>query len=161
MINGQDLRAGMRHVPTAVTVVTTASKGRTRGATIGSFCSVSLDPPLVCFNISKDAQFHEVVVDAERLAVHVLRDDQAHLSNFFANKDRSSEEQLADTPHLIDEHGVPVLEDALAIFRCSVKSITEAGDSVVVLAQVEHVSVSEEGRPLVFFNRGYCGVDAE
>lgn len=161
MINGQDLRAGMRHVPTAVTVVTTAAKGRTRGATIGSFCSVSLNPPLVCFNISRDAQFHEVIADASHLAVHVLRDDQADVSNFFANKDRTSEEQLAGAEHEIDENGVPVLADALAIFHCSIQSITEAGDSSVVLAEVEQVKVGETGRPLVFFNRGYCGVDAE
>ncbi len=161
MINGQDLRAGMRAVPTAVTVVTTASNGRTRGATIGSFCSVSLDPPLVCFNISRDAQLHEVILDATRLVVHVLRDDQSELSNFFANKERTSEEQLAGTPHVLDEHGVPVLDDALAIFSCEVESITEAGDSSLVLARVHSVKASEEGRPLVFFDRRYCGVNAD
>ena len=159
MIDGQELRAGMRIVPTAVTVVTTASNGKTRGATIGSFASVSLDPPLVCFNISRDAQFHEVLSSATRLAVHVLCDDQEDVSNFFANKDRTSEEQLAGTPHQIDDYGVPILDDALVVFGCDVVSITDAGDSSVVLAQVEDVNVVREGNPLIFFNRSYCSVD--
>ncbi|NND72036.1 MAG: flavin reductase family protein [Rhodothermales bacterium] len=158
MIDGQKLRAGMRAVPTAVTVVTTASNGRTRGATIGSFASVSLEPPLVCFNISRDAQLHEVLMDATRLVIHVLRDDQIELSNFFANKDRSSEEQLAQTPHAFDEHGVPILKDALAVFSCNLVSMSETGDSSLVVAHVDAVYSNEDGDPLVFYNRGYCRV---
>ena len=37
------------HFPTGVTVVTAAADGEPVGLTIGSFTSVSLDPPLVAF----------------------------------------------------------------------------------------------------------------
>ena len=158
MIDGQDLRAGMRTVPTAVTVVTTAANGKTRGATIGSFASVSLDPPLVCFNISRDAQLHSVLAEATRLAVHVLRDDQTELSNFFANKDRSSEEQLQGTPHAFDEHGVPIIDDVLVVFCCEMISMSEAGDSSLVVARVDSVQPGTGGDPLVFYDRGYFTV---
>ncbi len=40
-------RQVMGHFATGVTVVTTNSKGVLGGLTVNSFCSVSLDPPLV------------------------------------------------------------------------------------------------------------------
>ena len=158
MIDGQELRDGMRVVPTAVTVVTTASGDRVRGATIGSFASVSLDPPLICFNISRDAQLHSVLMEATNLAVHVLKNDQTDVSNFFANKDRSSEEQFSQTPHDVNVDGVPVLRDALVVFVCSITSIADAGDSSIIVAEVQSVVPSQGGKPLVFFDRGYHAV---
>ena len=155
MMNGQDLRSGMKLVPTAVTIVTASSNGKSRGATIGSFVSVSLEPPLVCFNIAQDAQLYGILQSAEYLAVHVLRDDQHELSNFFASPDRSNEEQFERTPHRIDENGTPILEETLVVFVCKSRSMTEAGDHSVMMAEVISIKNGKSGNPLIFYNRGY------
>ncbi|RMF51994.1 MAG: flavin reductase, partial [Bacteroidetes bacterium] len=47
LIDGEALRGAMRLVPSPVTVVTARSGEAIRGITIGSFTSVSLEPPLI------------------------------------------------------------------------------------------------------------------
>ena len=51
LLTGEDLRAVMRHVASPVTIVTVDTPEGAKGITIGSFTSVSLDPPLISFNV--------------------------------------------------------------------------------------------------------------
>ena len=80
IVDGERLRAVMRHVASPVTVVTFASEAGPRGVTIGSFTSLSLEPPLVCFNLNKESSVYEELTCAEAFVVHILADTQAYLS---------------------------------------------------------------------------------
>ena len=71
-VDGETLRQVMRRVPSPVTVVTAASAEEVRGITIGSFTSVALEPPLVCFNVNHAAEMHNLPLAAPRYAVQVL-----------------------------------------------------------------------------------------
>ncbi len=93
-MDGQVLRHVMRHVPSPVTVVTAAGAGERRGITIGSFTSVSLEPPLISLNVAREAQMHPVLAAASHFAVHVLREDQAHLARRFSLPDLTSADQF-------------------------------------------------------------------
>ena len=160
-IDGDRLRAVMRRVPSPVTVVTAAGPEEVRGITIGSFTSVSLDPPLISFNVSRAARMHGLITSAERFAVHVLSDHQAHLSDHFALPDRTGAEQFADVEHEVNLHGTPVLEDALAVFHCRPYAVFEAGDHSLVIGEVLDVETSSEGGPILYYNRSYCGIGEE
>src|SRR6185437_4753350 len=71
--------------PTGVAVVTAVARdGSLHGVTINSFNSVSLDPPLVLFSLSRDLNSLQSLETAEAFAINFLRDDQAHLSSRFA-----------------------------------------------------------------------------
>ena len=160
-INGERLRAVMRRVPSPVTVVTAAGAKEARGITIGSFTSVSLDPPLVSFNVSREARMHGVITSAERFAVHILSEAQAHLSDHFALPNRTGPEQFADVLHQVDVHGTPVLEDVLAVFHCRRYAVFEAGDHSVVIGEVVGLEASGEERALLYYDRSYRGVGGE
>ena len=54
-IDPGDFRRVLGHFPTGVTVVTGAGDDGPAGMAIGSFASVSLDPPLVMFCPGKDS----------------------------------------------------------------------------------------------------------
>lgn len=145
----------MRRVPSAVTVVTAAGQGTIRGITIGSFTSVSLDPPLVSFNVGKEAQMHDVLLDASHFVVHVLTDQQAHLSHRFAVPDQSGIDQFESVDYVRDEHGTPILEDVLAIFYCRTYAVHEAGDHAIVVGEVLDIDEAIGGMPLLYVNRTY------
>ena len=145
----------MRRVPSPVTVVTAAGPDERRGMTVGSFTSVSLDPPLVSFNVALDAQMHDLIADAKHFAVHILSDQQAQLSNNFAVPDRTGEEQFAAIPHRLDANGTPILEDALAVFFCTRYATYPAGDHTLVVGQVLDIEAGLDGSPLVYFDRSY------
>ncbi len=154
-IDGDKLRMMMRRVPSPVTVVTAAGPDEMRGMTVGSFTSVSLDPPLVSFNVALDAQMHDLIVNVEHFAVHLLSEAQADLSNNFAIPDRSGADQFADISYRLDAHGTPVLEDTLFVFFCAHHAVHPAGDHSLLVGEVLDIAEGTEAMPLVYFDRSY------
>ena len=70
---------------TGVTVVTgISSDGIRLGATISSFSSVSLDPPLVLFSLSRRATAFKAWSGVENFAINILAEDQSAISTRFA-----------------------------------------------------------------------------
>ena len=148
-------RSAMRRVPSSVTVVTAARAGLMRGMTVGSFTSVSLVPPLVSFNVSHDARMHDMITRARHFAVHLLSDEQAHLSTTFAEPDRSGAQQFEDVSYSLGDHGVPLIDGAITVFHCASFAAHPAGDHSILVGRVKSVSPASGAFPLVYFNREY------
>lgn len=158
-ISGADLREVMRRVPTPVTVVTAAGPSQARGITIGSFTSVSLNPPLVSFNVDKESQMHEVLAATDHFAVHILGEEQSELSTHFAIPDQSGTDQLnAVTYERAEPHGTPILEAAPAVLHCRPHETFGAGDHTIVVGRVIRVDERTEASPILYYDRGYRGV---
>lgn len=157
-VNGEQLRVMMRRVASPVVVVTTASSGEIRGMTVGSFTSVSLDPPLVCFNVGKEARMQALLEEADYFSVHVLRSSQDDLSNHFARPDLSANEQFGAVTFDKSENGIPVIQGTLGVLHCSIYGSFPAGDHSVVIGKVEEIDMEEEGDPLIYFDREYTTV---
>lgn len=162
-IDGERLRAVMRRVASPVTIVTVAAGGERRAATIGSFTSVSLDPPLVSFNATQGTGFHHVLRQADRFAVHLLRDDQSEWAEHFAQPDYT-EAQLFDSMPLLEagREGVPpVLEGTLGVLHCSMWAVHPVGDHSLIVGKVLRVDVAPVAQgvgPLLYYARSYRGV---
>ena len=145
----------MRLVPSPVTVVTAAGPGGIRGMTVGSFTGVSLDPPLISFNVAHASRMHDVIVTAEHFAVHVLSEAQANLSTLFAAPDRTGEEQFGGLAYALDAEGVPVLSEAVVVFQCTPFALHPAGDHSLLVGQVRGITSGEPTKPLVYYDRSY------
>lgn len=140
---------------TGVTVVTCATaNGVHHGTTANSFSSVSLEPPLVLWNIAKDARSLTAYLAADRFAINVLRDDQQALSTHFA---QSEDALFDDIAHDLTEYGVPILRQRLALLECYTEQIHEAGDHYIIVARVERFEISS-GAPLLFFGGQYAAL---
>lgn len=158
-VNGEMLRAAMRRVPSPVTVVTATDGRELRGITIGSFTSVSLAPPLISFNVAHASRMHALLTTrAERFAVHILSEEQAHLSDHFAVPNRTGDEQFAGLGFRRDAYGTPLLDDVLAIFHCARYAVYPAGDHSLLIGEVLKVERRAEGAPLLYFDRTYRNV---
>jgi flavin reductase (DIM6/NTAB) family NADH-FMN oxidoreductase RutF len=143
--------------PTGVTVVTARGRdGRQIGITVNSFTSVSLDPPLISFNLARSLLSLEELLQVESFVVNVLTDSQRHLSLRFAcgNSDKWACASSRPGRAVAD----PVLVPHLAAFECSRYAVYEAGDHVIVLGRVLHFEIDEAAAPLVFFRGHYRGV---
>lgn len=145
------------HVPTSVVVVTGLdAHGAPQGITIGSFVSVSLDPPLVGFLPMVESARWKAIEASGSFCVNVLGADQADLCWQFAKSgiDRPFE-GVAWHPSAIT--GSPVLDGAIAWIDCSIEQIVEAGDHVFVMGRVvalDHVDSTTDPLPLLFFRGG-------
>jgi flavin reductase (DIM6/NTAB) family NADH-FMN oxidoreductase RutF len=156
------LRAVMRRVASPVTVVTVASGRERRGATIGSFTSVSLDPPLVSFNVQKASSFYAAISNTDAFAIHLLTEGQAELANHFALPDLTSEAQFRDVPH--DQPAPdrpPILDGTFGVLHCRRYAVHDAGDHALFIGRVERVVEAGGEGPLLYYARSYRGVGGE
>ncbi|MBX2819122.1 MAG: flavin reductase family protein [Rhodothermaceae bacterium] len=154
-IGGDDFRSLMRHIPSPVMVLTYENESGPRGVTIGSFASVSLDPPLISFNLMRSGSSSEDIQGVSCFAIHVLRNDQSRLSEHFAQPDLSSGVQFKDIDYIYSSEGVPVMDDCLAFMICELFDIVTAGDHSLVLGKVLRADVVTPSKPLLYFQRSY------
>ena len=139
---------------TGVTIITTLNKdGEPVGITANSFNSVSLDPPLVLWSVGFSSRSLGAFETAENFAVHILRDDQADLSQKFA---KSGHDKFANLPMKTGIGGVPLLVDCAARLECSIYGKHPAGDHIIFVAKVEHLASDPEAMPLVYHGGRYA-----
>lgn len=156
------LRSAMRRIASPVVIVTVETPEGPRGATIGSFTSVSLEPPLVSFNVTRETQLHHALSHADRFAVHLLAAEHADLATHFALPDLSSSAQFEVVEHTQFEDGqAPRLADTLGVLLCRTESRFAAGDHSIFVGRVEGVEEGMEGTPLLYYARSYRDVGDE
>lgn len=160
-VDGQALRSVMRRVPAPLAVVTAAGPSEARGMTIASLASVSLDPPLVSFNVRKAAQMHPVLAASCGFAIHIMGEHQAMLCERFSRPNCIGSEQFAALPHTFDACGSPILEGSLAVLHCRTYALLPAGDHSIVLGEVTEVEAGEQEPPLLFYRRSFRRVGEE
>ncbi|MGN9714451.1 flavin reductase family protein [Acinetobacter variabilis] len=148
----KQLRGLLGQFATGVTVVTTTGQdGRKVGMTANSFTSVSLEPPLILWNIAKTATNLDDFRKCEHFAINILNEQQEQTSNHFA---KSAADKFNSIDQVEDVLGIPVLSDALATLVCKNYQWVEAGDHYIILGQIEHCSINS-GKPLLFHNGKY------
>ena len=142
-----DLRSAFRRAAASAWVVTGArSPGLDPvGFTAISVVSVSLDPPLVSFNIARSSSSLVTLGRTRRAALHLLADHQGGLATRFAG-DRTR--RFVDDGTWRWAHGLPEVADAALSLVTSIVDLVEAGDSFLALARVEHAR-STEHAPLI------------
>lgn len=148
-------RQVLGHFPTGVTVITATTADGPAGLAIGSFFSVSLDPPLVGFCPARTSSTWPRIRAAGRFCVNVLAGDQEDVSRRFAGKDPDKFAGLGWSASL---NGAPRLADVVAWIDCTVAAVHEAGDHDVVVGAVEALDVVREAEPLLFFRGGYSNL---
>lgn len=146
-------RETLGHYPTGVAVVTAIGEDeKPAGMVVGSFTSVSLDPPLVAFMPTKQSGSWARLRTATRFAVNVLAADQEDVCRRFASRDI---DKFAGIGWSTAPGGSPVLDGAVAWVECSYHDIVDGGDHWIVLGRVEALDVPRPALPLLFFQGGY------
>lgn len=145
-------RTVLGHFPTGVTVITAAPQGVPVGMAVGSFSSVSLEPPLVAFFAGKGSSSWPKIQAAGSFCVNILAEAQEDLCRRFASKE---ENKFAGLGWTTTSSGSPLISEVLAWIDCDIDSVTEAGDHWCVMGRVRDLGVGDDGGPLVFFRGGY------
>ena len=139
--------------PTGVAIVTAvAANSSLHGVTVSSFNSVSLDPPLVLFSLSRELNSLDALGGAEAFAINFLGDDQAHLSSRFA---AALSDKWSGIEYRTGSTGAPILVPALAVLECRPYAQYDGGDHVIFVLRVVHVEADSTRYPLVFFRGRY------
>jgi flavin reductase (DIM6/NTAB) family NADH-FMN oxidoreductase RutF len=146
----------MRRVPSPVAVVTVDLEGQRVGLTVASLVSLSLEPPLVGFAIRRDAALHELLRDANELAVSILASGQEHLAQHFARGVPPI--ALWERIPLHETDGPPQLEGAAGWLRCRLAEAYRTGDHTFFVGEVESAERGPATRPLVYHGQSYVAL---
>lgn len=148
----RDFRSALATFATGVTIVTACSPdGALHGLTANSFSSVSLDPPLVLWSLSRFAPSLEAFRRATHFGVNVLGTEHRELSVSFA---RGQPDKFAGVEYVLGAFGVPLIAGAIAQFECRVADRYYGGDHEIFLGAVERYAY-ERKPPLLFCHGAY------
>lgn len=152
-IDGRELRNALGRFATGVCVITTVdTDGNALGMTANSFSSVSLDPPLVLWNLQNGSDTYNAFANPRRFAINVLSAEQLDISNQYARK---GDHLLSPEHYRTGRHGAPILRNALVSFECDLHATHEGGDHLIIVGRVLDVSDRPDGDPLLFFSGAY------
>jgi flavin reductase (DIM6/NTAB) family NADH-FMN oxidoreductase RutF len=149
---------GMSHAACSVHVVTTDGPGGRFGVTVSAMASVSADTAkptlLVCIHhLSPTAR---AVLDNGVFCVNLLRDDQTHISEVFAGRLKThNNDRFACARWTTQATGAPRVIDPLVAFDCRVTASERVGSHLVVFGYVEDIFIASAGTPLIYASRAY------
>ncbi|WP_225929162.1 flavin reductase family protein [Rhodococcus opacus] len=144
------LRRAMRRVPTSVVVAATMKRDTPVGMVVGTFTSVSADPPLVGFLGDHASRTVPALADAEYVSYCVLGETEGATVEAFR---RPLGDRYRDLSWSIDaDFGTPILTTAVVTIQTRRHSTLPAGDHTLILSEVLDVSTTGAGRPLVFYD---------
>jgi flavin reductase (DIM6/NTAB) family NADH-FMN oxidoreductase RutF len=159
-ISPENLRHAMRQWTSGVAVLTSLAEGSQHGMTVNSFTSISLEPPLVCVALAKDARSQKMVEQSGVFGVTILAEDQADISDRFAGRIPEDGDRLFGLELYFLSSGVPLLEDGLVGLDCRVIHSYESQNSVLYVGEVVDIKHTRDGNPLVYHNRIYRRISA-
>lgn len=156
-VTPNEYRAVCRCHPAGVAIITLNSDTGPVGFTATSFASLSVDPPLVCFNITHTSSSIAALRTADSMVVHLLGEHQLALAQRFS---RSAEQRFADKSCWSTlETGEPVLRGTATWLRITPYQLIAAGDSTLVIGYVTRTHcLTEHGQapaPLIYHDGTY------
>jgi flavin reductase (DIM6/NTAB) family NADH-FMN oxidoreductase RutF len=155
VIESAEFRRVLGHFPTGVTVVTAKGADRLVGIAIGSFVSISLDPPLVGFFLVTESSSWPTMQESGYFCVNVLGSEQQALCGLMASKADDKFEGVEHTPAPVS--GAPILPGVHAVIDCKIHDVVEAGDHILVVGRVVHLDTPGEHLNPMIFHKGQYG----
>jgi len=138
--------------PTGVCVITSADGECRFGMVVGTFTSISLDPPLVGFFPDKSSKSWPKIEQTGRFCVNILAVDQLDECMHFASK---LENKFEGRTCKSSPANLPVLDAAVAWIECDIAQVNEIGDHLLVVGAVTAMERRDGGVPLLFFGGSY------
>lgn len=131
--------------------IATVTHGDEREGMLATWVAqAAFNPPMLTLAVNKERHILRSLKAGTRFTLNVLKKSnysdifKAFLKPAQPGEDRFTELKLADKPT-----GGPVFADALAYLDCSIKEQIEAGDHIVVLAEITSGELLNEDEPML------------
>lgn len=153
-INARYFRDVLSHYPTGVCAVTGFSEaGSPLAMVVGTFNSVSLNPPLVGFLPARSSDTWPLLRETGRFCINVLAADQKALCIRMSAK---GVDRFDGLDWSVSLRGLPVIAGTVMWMECDLETVCPAGDHDFVVGRVQEMKV-ETGKPPLLFHRGQYG----
>jgi flavin reductase (DIM6/NTAB) family NADH-FMN oxidoreductase RutF len=123
--------------------------------TVNSFASISLEPAVVSVCLAHTTRTYRLVADSGLVGITILSQDQQEISDRFAGRIPEDGDRFAGLETFSLASGVPLISGGLAYLDCQVRTTLRLEFSTLFLLDVLEALPEKEGRPLIYYNRGY------
>jgi 3-hydroxy-9,10-secoandrosta-1,3,5(10)-triene-9,17-dione monooxygenase reductase component len=149
-----DFRATLGHFASGIVIIAARHEGRPVGLSIQSFASLSLDPPLVSLSVSLSSMTWPVIAEEGQFCASILSADQEAVCRRFAV---SGADKFAGVPWTASPRTrSPRIDGALAWVDCGIRSVYQAGDHWLIVADVLDLGRGgRPGPPLLFYQGAF------
>ena len=149
-----ELRATFGKFVTGVTIITYSDGNEINGITVNSFCSLSLSPPLVSWNISQNTNSEKFFKNDSYCVVNILNSAQEKLANKFAI---SGDNKFNNVEYSLNNKNVPIISNCLAYIHCKIYNIIPCGDHLIIIGEVKKHHYNQK-KPLIFSSGKYINI---
>ena len=153
-LEGGEFRRILGHYPTGVCAITASDADGPVAMVVGTFTSVSLDPPLVAFLPDRRSTTWPRIEAAEHFCVNVLAERQEHVCRALSSR---RDNKFDGIGYRVSETGLPVIDGVVAWIDCQLHAVHEAGDHFIAIGSVRSLAVERPDPPLVFLRGAYGG----
>ncbi|WP_454883176.1 flavin reductase family protein [Sphingomonas oryzagri] len=122
------------------------------GMVVGSFTSVSLDPPLIAFFPDRSSTTWPRIAKVGRFCVNVLSDSQERVCRALSAR---GDDKFGAIAHQPSFSGQPRIDGVVAWIDCDIYAVHDAGDHWCVFGQVTALDIESPSNPLLFFKGSY------
>ncbi|MCX4163597.1 MULTISPECIES: flavin reductase family protein [Paraburkholderia] len=154
---GVVFRHALGHFATGITVISTVdAQGTPYGATVSSFASLSLDPPLIQWSLTTTSYSYPIFSQAKHFAVNILASDQEDVSRIFSKP----VDRFAQIESLVGLEGLPLVAGCVGWIECGVEREIEAGDHTIFVGRVMRARIANKS-PLIHWRGCYHSLEAD
>lgn len=152
-------RNAMRQLAGGISVITVESRNHRSGLTVTSVSSLSAEPPIVIFCISRASSSWSILKQSGTFAINVLGPDHLGTAERFSGRNgEKGHERYAGAAWSELVTGTPILADAVAALDCTVEELIERHSSAIVLGRVQSIKICPESNitsPLMYWRGTY------
>ena len=157
-----DFRRAMRHLVSAVSVITAGRDDNVSGMTVTSVSSLSLDPPSLIVSVNRASSSWPLLREHGIFGVNVLNAEQIDIAKRFSGKGGlKGNERFAGARWIVRPSGARLLAGALVAIECEAEDIIERHSHAIVIGRVLHVAFSSHGAALAYWRGDYVAIDRE
>ncbi|MFW0795902.1 flavin reductase family protein [Gordonia sp. CPCC 205515] len=146
-IDAGQFREAFGTLPTGVTAITgLTADGTPRGLIVGTFQSLSLDPPLATFCVDKSSSTWPTLRSLGRFTANILSTEQLSVCRALSRK---GDDKFRDVDFAESVIGTPRIAGSAAWVHCEVLSEVVAGDHFVIVGAIHALEIGA-GDALLF-----------
>ena len=153
MIDAKTFKSVMRHLPGAVTIITSRLGAERVGMAATAVCSLSAEPPLLLACVNTTARSCDKIRRSGHFTVNLLSSSDVTIARHFSSADmhlRFEAGSWVDTAH-----GGLALTTARAAFECALAGDIPAGTHSIFLGRIEAATAHPEFPALLYVDGRY------
>lgn len=132
-----------------VYIVTLGSGSEKQGMLATWIIQAAFEPPMLSMSVKKEREILKQLSKGSRFCVNTLSKKNMDVFKAFARPHKDGEDRFAELA-LSEKSAVgPVFAEAISYMECSVAELVEAGDHIIVLAEIKGGEQLNEDEPML------------